>query len=413
MSGGVYKCPWCSQSFSQRSGLKDHFRIHSDEKPFSCHICEKSYTQRKNLLYHLRAHSGEKPYQCDQCSQSFRSKDHVQSHMKAHSECKFFECPLCKKQFTRKDNCLRHVSLHNEPTHRCHVCRKSFRRKDNLQAHMRRHTPLKITKPKENKQKAQAKLQSKKRNKPSRKGPSPLTEDPSVADVFTHIEGTPKADLRKQKITKEKLHQPQLIKKLRTRKLVTPFERESSPPDDPPREEIFRRSSPSKETPEVDLSRQGTSTENLHQSQFVTLSQRESSPLDNPPRQEIFRPSSPIQKTPNADLSRQGITKENLHQPKSIEKLLGKKREALSQRESNLSPRDTPGADQCEELRKVFDPGVPMKRWCSCEKCRKSRRVYGRTDKQITRDNPRKCTLCDVSVENEKQLDIHLLTHLL
>ena len=412
MSGGVYKCPWCSQCFSQRSGLKDHFREHpdSDEKPFSCHICEKSFTQRKNLLYHLRAHSGEKPYQCDQCSQSFRSKDHVHSHMKTHAESKFFECPVCKKQFTRKDNCLRHVSLHNEPAHLCHVCKRSFRRKDNLQTHMKRHTFLKITKSKEKKQKAQPRLQSKKRDKPLRKEPNPSTDDPSPADVFTQLSArkeTPGANLRKHKITREKLHQPQLIKKLRIKKRGTLSERESSPLDDPPGEENFGLLFATKITPKADLSKRGTRKKNSHQTQLVTLSQRESSPLDDPPREEIFGPSSPRKKSPNADLSRQGIAKENLHQQKSIEKWRSKKWESI------VSQRDRSGADQCEGLRKVFDDGFPVKRWCSCEKCKKSRRVYGRIGRQIRYDNPRICTLCDVSVESEKQLDIHLLTHLL
>ncbi len=43
------KCDRCERSFHTASQLRDHYRIHTGEKPFSCSMCNKSYSLRGNL----------------------------------------------------------------------------------------------------------------------------------------------------------------------------------------------------------------------------------------------------------------------------------------------------------------------------------------------------------------------------
>lgn len=48
----VLKCKYCEHQFTKMCSLKDHLRIHLDQKPFDCSNCGKTFRQKGNRDRH-------------------------------------------------------------------------------------------------------------------------------------------------------------------------------------------------------------------------------------------------------------------------------------------------------------------------------------------------------------------------
>ncbi|KAK5607286.1 hypothetical protein CRENBAI_002245 [Crenichthys baileyi] len=134
-------CDVCGKRFSQKAHLNRHTTSHSGEKPFECNICGQRYSQQANLNKHRRSHTGEKPFGCDLCGQRFSHKESHKIHMRLHSGEKPFGCEVCGQRFSHKESHKIHMRTHTGmKPFTCEVCGQRFGYKSNLKIHMRLHT---------------------------------------------------------------------------------------------------------------------------------------------------------------------------------------------------------------------------------------------------------------------------------
>ena len=141
LKANEFACDKCDRAFSDKSNLRRHKHIHSEEKPFACDKCDKTFAQKGNLESHKRVHSGEKPYCCDVCDKAFAQKAHLEVHKRTHSGQKPFACDKCDKAFAYKHSLDFHKRAHTgEKPYHCEFCDKAFADKSGLETHKRTHT---------------------------------------------------------------------------------------------------------------------------------------------------------------------------------------------------------------------------------------------------------------------------------
>ncbi|XP_073408752.1 uncharacterized protein [Dendrobates tinctorius] len=163
-----FSCSICGHSFTKKSNLADHQKVHVGKKPYSCLDCgkcfkkksdftvhqKKNHSRRKTFsctecrkyvsrksVSHLRTHTWKKLYSCSECVKCFTRKSDLDRWQTSHKGANIFSCSECGRYFGQKSKLLTHKRVHiKEKPFSCSVCQKSFIKKLDLAKHQRIHT---------------------------------------------------------------------------------------------------------------------------------------------------------------------------------------------------------------------------------------------------------------------------------
>lgn len=96
----VYKCDTCHKSFFNEIKLKDHVKIHIENRLISCSYenCNRTYLSKYSLNQHVKTKHYGKRFYCDICSAGLTSKTILIQHIQRHNVKKAKIQPKKQKQ---------------------------------------------------------------------------------------------------------------------------------------------------------------------------------------------------------------------------------------------------------------------------------------------------------------------------
>lgn len=74
-------CDQCCKSYSAKSKLNTHYRIHTGLGLHCCSWCGRKFTFAFALGQHVRVHTGERPFECAHCLARFRWRSQLAEHV--------------------------------------------------------------------------------------------------------------------------------------------------------------------------------------------------------------------------------------------------------------------------------------------------------------------------------------------
>lgn len=115
------QCPHCDKMFKNSSTLKQHVRIHEDQRQYRCDTCGVGFNRRDGLRLHMRVHQKSdsrslKECSCQICSEKFPNHSMLVIHRnRVHKDGRQYTCHICNRSMLSTRSLEWHMShIHNE-----------------------------------------------------------------------------------------------------------------------------------------------------------------------------------------------------------------------------------------------------------------------------------------------------------
>ncbi|XP_012272964.1 uncharacterized protein LOC105695715 [Orussus abietinus] len=164
------QCPHCEKMFKNTSTLKQHIRIHEDQRQYRCETCGVGFNRRDGLRLHTRVHlkadsRGLKECSCQVCGEKFPNHSMLVIHRnRLHKDGRQYTCHICNRSMISTRSLEWHMAhIHHEEVPgmpreevsgdsqkrrvSCHHCNKTFKTEMILRTHIKNsHTEKEPTK---------------------------------------------------------------------------------------------------------------------------------------------------------------------------------------------------------------------------------------------------------------------------
>ena len=138
----IPQCFVCGYRFSSAEALGEHNEtVHSI---FTCLCCFKTFTSRSNLERHSRLHTGHRPYSCPVCGKTFSRKDHLSNHATKHA----YKCGTCTRRCSDQSALAEHYRIEHPGLALaavCAYCNKGFSSVELYEEHVKVHPQFHVT----------------------------------------------------------------------------------------------------------------------------------------------------------------------------------------------------------------------------------------------------------------------------
>ena len=108
------RCTFCNKTYSFKTNLERHKRIHTPSEHHICNTCGKTFYRSDGLKDHLRIHTGKKPFECKTCNKFFKMSNTLRKHERIHTGERPFQCKTCGKCFKTQHHLKRHENIHTK-----------------------------------------------------------------------------------------------------------------------------------------------------------------------------------------------------------------------------------------------------------------------------------------------------------
>lgn len=144
-------CPECGKGFMRMGQLRQHMMMrHDKERPFRCFLCAKTFPTHPMLKDHQKIHVNQRKHVCERCGYKFHTRSKLEKHLKRKTDCQLhiyknmngmFVCKYCYGEFSTVEDRKAHINeVHkNDAAFPCEVCGKHFRRSQALKIHLKIH----------------------------------------------------------------------------------------------------------------------------------------------------------------------------------------------------------------------------------------------------------------------------------